>query len=80
MKKFNKDMTLGEVVAFGKSAEKILMGFEMHCFSCPMAQMETIEEASMVHGVDCDLVIAKLNELLEKKPDTKNKKLKSKKN
>jgi len=44
-----------------------LSGFGMHCFSCPMSQMETIEEAAMVHGVDADLMLAKLNEKKEVK-------------
>ena len=48
-----KDMTLAEVLNYKKDASEILMGFGMHCFSCPISQMETLEEASQVH--DCDL-------------------------
>lgn len=58
-----KDMTLAEVLNYKKDAPAVLAGFGMHCFSCPMAQMETLEEASMVHGLDLDLVVKKLNEL-----------------
>ena len=58
-----KEMTLAEVLNYKKDAPAVLMGFGMHCFSCPMAQMETLEEASMVHGLDLDLVVKKLNEL-----------------
>ena len=58
-----KDMTLAEVLNYKKDAPAVLMGFGMYCFSCPMAQMETLEEASLVHGLDLDLVVKKLNEL-----------------
>ena len=67
MKKITKDMTIGEVLEINKNAKTILSGFGMHCFSCPMSQMETIEQASMVHGIDLDLMIEKLNE----KPEIK---------
>ena len=67
MKKFNKDMTLGEALKNHKNTDKVLMGFGMHCFSCPFSQMETIEQACMVHGLELDLVLSKLNELTETK-------------
>ena len=43
----------------------MLTGFGMHCFSCPFSLMETIEQAAEVHGVDVDLMLKKLNELLK---------------
>ena len=73
MKKINKDMTLGEVLKANKNAETVLLGFGMHCLSCPMSQMETLEQAAMVHGVDINLMLEKLN---EKPPVEKNKKIK----
>lgn len=63
MKKFTKEMSLGEALKNHKNTDKVLMGFGMHCFSCPFSQMETIEQACMVHGLDVDLVLEKLNEL-----------------
>lgn len=63
MKKFVKEMSLGEALKNHKNTEKVLMGFGMHCFSCPFSQMETIEQACMVHGLDVELVLEKLNEL-----------------
>lgn len=56
-----KEMTLGEVINYNANAGEILMGFGMFCFSCPAAQHETLEEASMVHGIDLDLLLKKLN-------------------
>lgn len=57
-----KDMTLGEVLNYKEEATTILMGFGMHCFMCPTAQHETLEEAAMVHGIDLDVLLKKLNE------------------
>ena len=54
---FTKDSTLGEVMANCKKAEEILTGFGMHCFACPMSQMETVEEAGSVHGLDIDFML-----------------------
>lgn len=63
-KKFNKDTTLGEVLRTNPHTQTVLMGFGLHCFGCPMAQMETIEEAAMIHGVEADLLLEKLNETI----------------
>lgn len=62
MEKITKDWTLGEVLEYNDDLADILMGFGMHCFSCPLSQMETLEEASLAHGVDIDLLLQKLNE------------------
>ena len=37
----------------------------MHCLGCPSSRGETVEEACMVHGVDCDPFLAQLNHFLE---------------
>ena len=63
MEKITKDWTLGEVLEKNDDLAEILMGFGMHCFSCPMSQMETLEEACEVHGLDIDFVLQKLNEV-----------------
>ena len=40
------------------------MEMGMHCLGCPSARGESLEQACQVHGVDCDELIAKLNEHL----------------
>lgn len=60
---YNKDMTIGDVLESNKDAKAVLSGFGLHCFGCPMSLMETLEEASVVHGADLNLMIEKLNEL-----------------
>ena len=66
MSKITKEWTIGEVLNENEDLADVLMGFGMHCFSCPMSQMETLEEAAAVHGVDVDLMVEKINEFLNK--------------
>jgi hybrid cluster-associated redox disulfide protein len=42
-------------------AAEILMSFGMGCVGCPSAQMETLEEAAAVHGMNLDNLLAELN-------------------
>ncbi len=63
----NKDMTIGEVLSIDENLADVFMGFGMHCISCPVSQMETVEEACLVHGLECDFVLKKLNENVKKK-------------
>lgn len=57
-----KDMTIGEVLKISPDLAEVFMGFGMHCISCPVSQMETVEEAGAVHGVDIKFLLKKLNE------------------
>ena len=43
---------------------QMLMGAGMHCLGCPSAQGESLEEACYVHGIDCDDLVSKMNEVL----------------
>lgn len=61
-KEITKNMTIGEALELNENLSEVFMGFGMHCFSCPVSQMETIEEASMVHGIDLEFLLKKLNE------------------
>lgn len=62
---FNKDTRIGEILekAPEKAPEKaeILLEIGMHCLGCPASQMETLEEACAVHGIDVEEVVKKLN-------------------
>ena len=61
MAKISKDMTIGELIAMDTNIIGILMGAGMHCIGCPSAQGESLEEAAMVHGIDSDLLVEKIN-------------------
>ncbi len=55
-------MTIGEVLKSNPNLEEVFLGFGMHCVACPVSQMETVKEASAVHGVDVEFLLKKLNE------------------
>jgi len=63
--KFTKDSLLSEVIESDKRYMDILVGFGLHCFGCPLTSIETIEDASIVHGIDLDFLLEKLNENLD---------------
>ena len=44
----------------------VLLGIGMHCLGCPSSQMETIEQAAMVHGINPDELVDKLNAVINK--------------
>lgn len=59
--KITKDMLIGDILRKNQDLAPILMEMGMHCLGCPSAQMESLEEACSVHGVDADAMIEKLN-------------------
>lgn len=64
MAKVNKDMTIREVLMRDANTAPIFFEFGMHCIGCPSASGETLEEASLVHGIDVDELVGRLNEFL----------------
>jgi len=60
----SKDMTIGQVLDQSPEVAPILMEIGMHCLGCPSAQGETLAEAAMVHGMDGDLLLEKINAFL----------------
>lgn len=56
-----KDMTIREVIMAKAEAAEILMAHGMGCVGCPSSQMETLEEAAAVHGMDLNHLLAALN-------------------
>jgi hybrid cluster-associated redox disulfide protein len=64
MKQINKDMRIGELLMVDDIIAPILLHEGMHCLGCPASQMETLEEACMVHGIDCEILTNQINEIL----------------
>jgi hybrid cluster-associated redox disulfide protein len=52
MAKITKDMTIAQAISLDQSIIPVLLDIGMHCLGCPSAQAETLEEAAMVHGLD----------------------------
>lgn len=58
---FNKDTRIGEILEKAPEKAELLLEVGMHCLGCPASQMETLEEACAVHGIDVNEVVEKLN-------------------
>lgn len=64
MAQVTKETLIGEMLMMDMGVAPILMEAGMHCVGCPSAQAESIEEACMVHGMDCDELLEKINTYL----------------
>ncbi len=62
MDTITKDTTIGDILEIKPDAVPVLMEIGMHCIGCPSSIGETIEQAAMVHGVDADMLVQRLNE------------------
>ena len=63
MAKVTKDMTIGEILRAKPEVAPVLMAAGMHCLGCPSAQGESLEEAAMVHGMNIDDLMKKIEAL-----------------
>ena len=59
--KIEKTTKIGELIENAPEKAEILLAAGMHCLGCPSAQAETLEEACMVHGIDVEELVTKLN-------------------
>ena len=64
-----KKTTMGEMLEYDMGIAYILMQCGMHCVGCPSSIGESLEEACMVHGLNADDVMAKVQEYLDTKKD-----------
>lgn len=67
MAQITKDTMIGELLRDQEhidSIAEVLFGIGMHCLGCPSSQMESLEEAAMVHGLDADVLVNQINDFL----------------
>ena len=64
MAKVSKDMLIGQLLQIDANISPILMRAGIHCLGCPSSQMESLEEAAMVHGLDVDVLVNHINDFL----------------
>ena len=55
-----KSTMIGELLQINENIAPLLLNIGMHCLGCPSSQMETIEEAAMVHGMNIDDLMAQI--------------------
>ena len=61
MAQITKDTIIGDILDIAPETAPIFMSIGMHCLGCPSSRGETVEQACMVHGVDVEEVLAKIN-------------------
>ena len=64
--KITKKTKIGQLLAEKPEAGRLLMEAGMGCIGCPMAQMESIEDGCLSHGIDekdIEELIKKINKL-----------------
>lgn len=64
MKEITRETKIGELLMLDKDVTPVLLGIGMHCLGCPSSQVESIEEAALVHGINPDELIQKINDCL----------------
>jgi len=63
--KITKDMGITDTVQKYPETIEVFMRFGMGCIGCAAASFENIEEGALVHGIDPDEIVAKLNEAIQ---------------
>ena len=61
------DMSIASVMRLDPEVAPVFMSFGMHCLWCPHASLESLEEASLVHGVDVHELCEALNAYFDDK-------------
>ncbi len=61
-----RDMLIGDILRLDANLAPVLLEVGMHCLGCPSSQMESLEDACAVHGMDVTLVLDKLNSQVKK--------------
>ena len=66
MAQVNKSTMIGELLQIDENIAPILLNIGMHCLGCPSSQMETIEQAAKVHGIEPQSLVDEINDFLAK--------------
>ena len=63
--KVTKDTIIMDVLKMDEGTAAFFLANGMHCLGCTSASGESIGEAAMVHGVDADALVERINTYLE---------------
>ena len=63
--KIEKNTIIGNVLDIAPQTAPLFHAIGMHCLGCPSSRGETVEEACMVHGIDCDAFLTQVNRFIE---------------
>ena len=61
MIEITKDTIIGDILDVAPQTAPIFLSIGMHCLGCPSSRGETVEQACMVHGVQVDELLERIN-------------------
>jgi len=64
MPQITQDTIIADILNMAPASVPLFQSIGMHCLGCAMASGETLGQACMVHGVDADEFLIKLNALV----------------
>ena len=64
MASITKDTIIGEILDMDQTTAPFFLEMGMHCLGCPSSRGETVEQACMVHGVDVNALLEKINSMV----------------
>ena len=64
MKEVNRESLVGDILDGDMGTAQFFIEMGMHCLGCPASRGESLEEACDVHKVDCDALVARINQYL----------------
>lgn len=66
MANITKETIVGDILNIAPETAPAFLNIGMHCLGCPASRNETVEQACMVHGVDADELLERINQMIEK--------------
>ena len=63
-KQVTRDTIIGDILDMDQSTAPYFMEIGMHCLGCPSSQMESLNDAAFVHGLDPQKVVDAVNAAL----------------
>lgn len=64
MTQITKDTIIGDILDIAPETAPVFMSIGMHCLGCPASRGETVEQACLVHDVDVNELLAKVNDMI----------------
>lgn len=62
-----KETLIGDILDYDVSTSEYFFEMGMHCLGCPSARSESVGDACIVHGVNADKLVKKLQEHIKAK-------------
>ena len=62
----SRETVIGTILDNAPETAPFFLEMGMHCLGCPSARNESVAQACMVHGVNADELVEKINAFLAK--------------